>query len=82
MQKEIPDYINVLACNGRGIEIIKKIKENTDITVITKHSESELLSTSDRKLYNFTDKCDDQFGLTLPKVRKCGYNREHKFEVV
>lgn len=82
MQEEIPDYINVLACNGRGIEIIRKIKENSDITVITKHSESELLSTSDRKLYNFTDRCDDQFGLTLPKVRKCGYNREHKFEVV
>lgn len=82
MQKEIPDYINVLACNGKGIEIIKKIKENTDITVITKHSESELLSTPDRMLYNFTDRCDDQFGLTLPEVRKCGYNREHRFEIM
>ena len=82
MQKEIPDYINVLACNGKGIEIIKKIKENSVITVITKHSESENLEDADKTLYRFTDKCDDQFGLTLPKVRKCGYNREHKFEVV
>ena len=82
MQSEIPDYINVLACNGNGIDIIRRIKESSDITVITKHNESESLSNRDRKLYDFTDRCDDQFGLTLPKVRKCGYNREHKFEVI
>ena len=82
MQSEIPDYINVLACNGNGIDIIRRIKESSDITVITKHSESESLSNRDRKLYDFTERCDDQFGLTLPEIRKCGYNREHKFEVI
>ncbi len=82
MQKRIPDYINILACNEKGIEIIRKIKESSDIAVITKHSESENLVKADKELYDFTDKCDDQFALTLPSTRKCGYNRGRKFGVI
>lgn len=82
MQERIPDCINVLACNEKGIEIIRKIKESTDITVITKHSESENLTQADKELYDFTDKCDNQFALTLPCIRKCGYNRGRKFEII
>lgn len=82
MQSRTPEYINVLACNEKGIEIIRRIKESSDITVITKHSESENLSQADKAFYGFTDKCDDQFALTIPIIRKCGYNRGRKFGVM
>lgn len=81
MQKELPDYINVLACNGKGIEIIKEIKNNSGVKVITKHGEYDQLSEKDKALYDFTQMCDNQFALTLPKVKKCFYNRERKFKL-
>lgn len=82
MQKELPDYVNVLACNGKGIEIIKEIKNNSGVEVITKHGEYEQLSEKDKSLYDFTQMCDNQFALALPKVKKCFYNRERKFKLV
>lgn len=82
MQTRLPDYVSVLACNEKGLEIIRQIKEKSGVTVITKHSEASVLSDEDTKLYNFTDKCDDLYGLTLPNIRKCGYNREKKFQII
>ncbi len=82
MQERLPSYVRVLATNKKGIEIIKKIKESSDISVICKHSDCECLSESDRELYDFCNICDDLFMLSLEKVGKCGYNQRRKFEVI
>lgn len=82
MQAEKPNFVQVLASDEKGIDIIRRIKGSSDIAVICRHAEADALSESDRKLYDFCNLCDDLFSLSLPEVRKCGYNQSHKFTVI
>lgn len=82
MQNVLPKYVRVLAVNKTGLEIIKMIKESSDISVICKHSESESLSDDDRKLYDFCNICDDIYALAFRNVRSCGYNQSRKFRLI
>lgn len=82
IQEELPSYIRVLATNKTGLEIIKMVKEKSNISVVCRHADSENLNESDKALYDFSNTCDDLFSLALPEVEKCGYNQRKKFEVI
>lgn len=81
MQSEIPNFINVLAANKKGIEILSQIKAKSDVKIVTRFADTEILSENDKKLYEFTCMCDDIYSLALPEVRDAGYDKMRKFSV-
>lgn len=82
MQSYIPSFINVLASNDRGVELISLIKKKSSVCPVIRFSDTESLSGKDKELYNFTSVCDDIFGLTLPEIRPVGYDMTHRFSVI
>ena len=79
MQTEIPNFINVLASNKKGIEILSEIKVKSDVKIVTRFADTEFLSEKDKKLYEFTCMCDDIYSLALPEIRQAGYDKTRKF---
>lgn len=82
MQKYIPSYVSVLACNEKGTKLLPLIKEKGGIAPIIRYCDTESLLFNDKKLYEFTALCDDIFGLTLPEIRNAGYDMTHRFNVI
>lgn len=79
MQSRLPDFVTVLAANSRGEKIISMMKKESDVFPVIRYSDTKNLTKADGELYDFTSKCDDLFGLTLPQVRRAGYDMTHKF---
>ena len=82
MQNKLPGYINVLASNTKGMELVSKIKDCSDFGVVIRYSDSQNLSKEDKDLYEFISRCDDLFGMTLPKIRPVGYDKTHMFRLI
>lgn len=81
MQTESVNFINVLAANKKGIEILSQIKVNANVNIVTRFADTENLCENDKKLYEFTCMCDDIYSLALPEVRNAGYDKTRKFSV-
>lgn len=82
MQEYIPCFVNVLSCSRRGTRLLSLMKERSEILPVIRYSDTQALSETDKAFYDFTAKCDDIFGLTLPIPRKAGYDMRRKFNVV
>ena len=48
--ENIPPYIKVLAVSEKGLDLLSKAKENTDLPIITKHSEAKKLTGKAREM--------------------------------
>lgn len=66
MVKNPPLYTQVLAMNGVGKSILKEIKKKSAISVITKPTSYDGLSTGAKIQKNFSDRADFIFQLTKP----------------
>lgn len=82
MQNYIPNYINVLALNKKGAEIVAKIKENSQIKVVTGMADRKHLCTKDKELFDFTVMCDDLYSLSFPVIREGGFDLKRKFKII
>lgn len=82
MQKNLPGYINVLACNENGMKLLSDIKKQGSITPIIRFSDTLPLSEKDKDSYGFTMKCDDLYGLAFEKLRPVGYDLRHRFSII
>lgn len=81
MQFNLPQYVNVLAANKRGTEIISRINDEGNIKTVTRVSDRDRLSLQDRQLFDFTVTSDDLYGLSLSVIRDAGYDLRRKFTV-
>ena len=59
--EKMPTYTQLLAVDSVGRAHLKSIKKSTQITVITKHSDSKKLSQSDLEIYTLGKKTDELY---------------------
>lgn len=62
----LPSYTQVLAMNSTGREMLKEIRKHGTITVLTKPSKTDGLSTVGKRQKELSDKADSLYQLTKP----------------
>jgi len=72
--KELPEYTQVLALNENGRMLLKSIKKNCGISILTKPSATSRLSKAAIRQKELADKADSVFQLTLPGHRSGVYD--------
>lgn len=77
-----PPYIKVLAVSEKGLALLSKAKENTDLPIITKHSEAKKLTGKAREIYEAECRNTDLFSLFTKKTRECGLEKTHSLIIV
>jgi len=73
---DIP-YVKVLAFNDKGAEILREIKEKSDLPIITKHSDAQNLEGFAKELYEQEIRLTDIYSLSLNKILPCGEEQRH-----
>ena len=68
----IPPYIRILAVSERGISLLAKAKDNSELPVITKYAEAKNLQGRAKEIYDAECRNTDLFSLCTEKIRKCG----------
>lgn len=73
LYKEYPSYIRVLAANSNGLHLLKKIKENSTLPIITKFADYKKINNPFmEKALMFDKKSTDLFFLGLPSQYSMG----------
>ena len=73
-------YIKILAGNEKGLSLIKKAKEISDLPIITRHAERENLTEKGKALYDFECSTTDKFALFSKNVRPCGLEEQNSLK--
>ena len=76
-----PRYINLLAANSNGRELLSSLRKNDNITVVTKVADKkQLMSSLDliekadaERLLEIEKRADSLYSLCLPRTRDAGY---------
>lgn len=71
MLKAPPTYTNVLAFDEKGREILRMINQKSDFPILTKAAHYKKCDDKVVQMWEFSEKCDKLFTLTMP--RKRGY---------
>lgn len=58
-----PPYIRVLGFNGRGREVLRRMKERSRLPIITKPAHARALDETGRKLFELEARCTDLYDL-------------------
>ncbi len=75
-------YIKILAGNEKGLSLIKKAKEISDLPIITRHAERENLTEKGKTLYDFECRATDKFALFSKNVRPCGLEEQNSLRKI
>lgn len=78
----IPPYIKVLAVSERGLSLLSKAKSNTDLPVITRHSETKNFTGKAREIYDAECRNTDLFSLCTEKIKECSLEKKHSMIIV
>ncbi len=78
----IPPYIRVLAVSERGLSLLSKAKDNTDLTIITKYAEAKNLSGKAKEIYDAECRNTDLFSLCAEKIRECSVEKKHSLSII
>ncbi len=78
----IPPYIRVLAVSEKGLSLLSKAKENTDLPIITKYSEAKNLTGKAKEIYEAECRNTDLFSLCTEKIRECALEKTHSILIV
>ena len=78
----IPPYIKILAVSEKGLLLLSKAKENSDLPIITKCSEAKNLADKAKEIYEAECRNTDLFSLFTEKTRECGLEKTHSLIIV
>lgn len=82
MCRENPPYIKILAVNERGLSLVSKAKENSDLPLVTKHADRERLSDFGKAVYDLQCSCTDKFALMSDNIRPCGEEQKNSMIII
>lgn len=63
-----PPYIRVLGFNERGREVLRQMKENADLPILTKPAHARELDEAGRRLFEREARCTDLYDLCFERV--------------
>ena len=69
---EAPPYIRVLGFNQRGREVLRQIKEQTQLPILTKPAHARELDAAGRRLFELEARCTDLYDLCFERVATPG----------
>ena len=78
----IPPYMRILAVNEKGLSLLAKAKENSDLPVITKYAEARNLGGKAREIYEAECRNTDLFSLCTEKIKECSLEKKHSVIIV
>ena len=78
----IPPYIRILAVSERGLSLLSKAKENTDLPIITKYAEAKNLRGKAKEIYQAECRNTDLFSLCTDKIKECSLEKKHSLIIV
>ncbi len=79
--KNLPNYVRVLACNKRGLELIARIKKESNVKIDCNLNKLSQLSDFSKVCAEIEVRAGDMYGLFCPKVLRCGFDLTKKFFV-
>lgn len=77
-----PPYIKILAANERGLSLISKAKENSDLPLVTKHADRERISDFGKAVYDLQCTSTDKFSLMCDNIRPCGEEQRNSMIII
>lgn len=72
VRPERPPYLKVLGCTERGRVLLKGMKDQATLPVITKPAHVNRLDEDSRRLFELEARCTELYGLFLPQLPPCG----------
>lgn len=78
----IPPYIKILAVSEKGLSLLSSAKRNTDLPVITKHSEAKKLTGKAEGIYKAECRNTDLFSLCTKEIRECSQEERNSLIIV
>lgn len=78
----IPPYIKILAVSERGLSLLSSAKNNSDLPIITKHSETKNLTGKAKEIYEAECRNTDLFSLCCEKIKECSLEKKHSLIIV
>lgn len=67
-----PAYLRVLGMNSRGKRLLREMKENSALPVLTKPAHIREMGGEARDLFALECRATDLFGLCFDKIKPCG----------
>ena len=78
----IPPYIKILAVSERGLSLLSSAKNNSDLPIITKNSETKNLTGKAKEIYEAECRNTDLFSLCCEKIKECSLEKKHSLIIV
>ena len=78
----IPPYMRILAVSEKGLSLLSKAKEKTDLPIITKYAEAKNLSGKAKEIYEAECRNTDLFSLCTDKIKECSLEKKHSIIIV
>lgn len=78
----IPPYIKILAVSEKGLSLLSSAKNNSDLPIITKHSEAKKLVGKALEIYEAECRNTDLFSLCCEKIKECSLEKKHSVIIV
>ncbi len=80
--RKTPPYIKILAVNDRGLSVLSKVKKNSALPIVTKHSDTAKLSEYGKQIYSLQCASTDKFSIMSEKVMPCGLEQKNSMIIV
>ena len=77
-----PPYIRILGFNNRGKHLLKELKNNSKLPIITKKSDVNSLNKNAKKIFDLEQVSSDLYNLSTPHIQKCGLDISQKIVII
>lgn len=74
---ETPPYLRVLGANGRGRELLARMRGTASLPVITKPGHVRRLAPAAQRLFDLEARCTDLYELAFPRLEEAAPGREY-----
>ena len=77
-QGETPPYLRVLGANGRGRELLGRMRKEASLPVVTKPGHVRRLGAEAQRIFDLEARCTDLYVLACPALEAAGPEREYR----
>lgn len=77
-----PPYIRILGFNSNGKNLLKELKNNSKLPIVTKKSDINNLNKNAQRIFNLEQVSSDLYSLSTPHIQKCGLDISQKIVTI
>ena len=80
-EQMMPDYVRVLACNQKGIELISEIKKRNSVQINQNLNKLSKLSKNSKLSVDIELKSGNMYGVFCPEIPECNLDLKNKINI-